>query len=78
MYRKRKQRKIHIWNQGCGSGSWQWKRWKRLIFCGSGSTLMKEVGSGSELGSESVEKELEAEAIFQNQAFPDFQTGYNR
>ena len=25
---------------------------------------MKEVGSGSELGSESVEKELEAEAIF--------------
>ena len=43
-----------------------WKRWKRLNFCGSGSrsTLMKEVGSGSELGSESVEKEPEAEAIF--------------
>ena len=34
-----------------------WKR-KRLIFCGSGSTLMKEVGS------ESVEKEPEADAIF--------------
>ena len=40
-----------------------WKR-KRLFFCGSGSTLVKEVGSGSELESESVEKELEAEAIF--------------
>ena len=40
-----------------------WKR-KRLIFFGSGSTLIKEVGSGSELGSESVEKELEAEAFF--------------
>ena len=48
-----------IGNQGCGSGSW---KWKRLIFYGSGSTLMKEVGS--ELGSESVEKEPEAEAIF--------------
>jgi len=31
---------------GCGSGSW-----KRLIFCGSRSTLKKEAGSGSELGS---------------------------
>ena len=44
-----------------------WKRKleaKRLIFCGSGSTLMKQVGSGSELGSESVEKELETEAVF--------------
>ena len=42
-----------------------WKR-KRLIFCGSGieSTLTEEVGSGSKLGSESVENELEAEAIF--------------
>ena len=38
---------------------------------------MKEVGSGSELGSESVEQEPEAEAIFQNQTLPDFQTGYN-
>ena len=46
-------------NQGCGSGSW-----KRLNFRGSGSTLMEEVGSGSEFGSESVEKEPEAEAIF--------------
>ena len=64
--------------QGCGSGSWKQKRWKRFIFCGSGSTLMKEVGSGSELGSESVEKEPEAEAFFQNQALPDFQPGYNR
>ena len=34
--------------------------WKRLNFCGSESTLMKE----GESGSESVEKELEAEAIF--------------
>jgi len=33
-------------NQGCGSRSW-----KRLYFCGSGSTLKKEAGSGSELGS---------------------------
>ena len=39
---------------------------------------MKKVGSGSELRSESVEKELEAEAFFRNQALPDFQTGYNR
>ena len=38
---------------------------------------MKEVGSGSELGSESVEKEPEAEAIFLNQALPDSQPGYN-
>ena len=47
-------------------GMWKRKRWKRLIFCGSGrgSTLIKEVGSGSKLGSESVEKELEAEAFF--------------
>ena len=42
-----------------------WKR-KQLIFCGSGSTLMKEGGSRSELGNESVEKELETEAFFQN------------
>ena len=35
---------------------------------------MKEVGSRNELGSESVEKELEAEAIFSNQALPDFLT----
>ena len=41
-------------NQGCGSGSWKRKRWKRLIFC----------VSGSELGSGSVEKKPEAEAIF--------------
>ena len=61
--------------QGCGSGSW-----KRLIFCGSGSTLMGEVGSGSELGSESVEKELEAEAIFSKSGASEFsnsETGYN-
>ena len=50
---------LKIGSQGCGSGSW-----KRLNFCGSGSTLIKEVGSRSELGSESVEKELEAEAFF--------------
>ena len=40
-----------------------WKR-KWLIFFGSGSTLMKEVGSGSKLSSKSVEKELEEETIF--------------
>ena len=55
---------LHSFYQGCGSGSRSWKRLKCLIFCGIGSALMKEVGSGSELGSESVEKELEAEAIF--------------
>ena len=33
-------------------------------FYESGSTLIKKVGSGSKLESESVEKELEAEAIF--------------
>ena len=53
-----------------------WKR-KRLIFCGSGSTLMEEVGSGSE----SVENELEAEAIFSKSGAPEFsnsETGYHR
>ena len=58
-------------NQGCGIGSW--KR-KRLIFCGSGSTLMKEVGYGSELGSETVEKEPEAEAIFFKSGASGFST----
>ena len=42
-----------------------WKR-KRLIFCGSGSTLMEQVGSESELGSKSFEKEPEAEAKISN------------
>ena len=42
--------------------------WKRLNFCGSGSTLMKEVGNGSE----SVEKELEAEVIFSNSSAAGF------
>ena len=60
-------------NQKCGSRSW-----KRLIFRGSGSTLMKEVGSGSKLGSESVEEELEAEAIFSKSGASAFQTGYKR
>ena len=32
----------------CGSESWKRKRWKRLNFCGSGSTLMKETGSRSD------------------------------
>jgi len=35
-----------IVNQGCESGSW-----KRLNFCGSGSTLNKEAGSGNKLRS---------------------------
>ena len=67
-------------NQGCGigSGSWKRKRRKQLIFCGSGSTLMKQVESGSELGSESFEKELEGKQFFQNQELLDFQPGYNR
>ena len=39
---------------------------------------MKEVGSGSELGSKREKKELEAEEIWQNQALPDFQTGFKR
>jgi len=33
--------------QGCGSRSWT-----RFNFCGSGSTLKKEAGSGSKLGSD--------------------------
>ena len=60
--------------QGCGSGSWKRKPWKRLIFCGSGSTFMKEVGSGSKLGSETVEKEPEAEAIFSKSGASRFST----
>ena len=55
-------------------GMWKQKCWKRLNFCGSGNTLMKEVGSGSELGSESVEKELEAEAIFSKSGASGFST----
>jgi len=43
--------------QGCASGSW-----KRLNFCGSGSTLKKEARSGSKLGSDYLYSELEAEA----------------
>ena len=39
---------------------------------------MKEVGSESELGSKSVEKELEAEAIFSKLGASGFSTGYNR
>ena len=54
------------------AGMWKWKRWKWLIFCGSGSTLIKEVGSGSELGSKSVEKELEAEAFFSKSGSSEF------
>jgi len=38
--------------------------WKRLNFCGSGSTLKKEAGSGSKLGSIRLFEEPEAEAIF--------------
>jgi len=33
----------------CGSGNW---KWKRLNFCGSGSILKKEAGSGSKLRSD--------------------------
>jgi len=33
------------------SEMWKRKQWKRLNFCGSGSTLKKEAGSGSELES---------------------------
>jgi len=33
-----------------------------LNFCGSGSTLKEEAGSGSKLGSDKVYMELEAEA----------------
>ena len=42
---------------------------------------MEEVGSGSELGSESVENELEAEAIFSKSGASEFansETGCNR
>jgi len=44
---------------GMWSGSW-----KRLNVCGSGSTLKKEAGSGSELGSILLFKEPKAEAFF--------------
>ena len=46
------------------AGMWKRKQWKWLIFCGSGSTLIKEDGSGSKLGSESIKNDLEAGAIF--------------
>jgi len=35
-----------------GAGMWKRKRLKRLNFCGSGSTLKKEAGSGSKLGND--------------------------
>jgi len=38
--------------------------WKRLNFCGSGSTLKKEAESGSKLGSICLFEEPEAEAFF--------------
>jgi len=38
--------------------------WKRLNFCGSGSTLKKEARSGSKLGSILLFEEPEAEAFF--------------
>jgi len=41
--------------QGCGSGSWKRKRWKRKHF---------EERSGSELGSIWLSEEPEAEALF--------------
>jgi len=56
----------------CGFSDWlrliellpgMWK-WKRLNFCGSGSTLKKEAGRGSKLGSIWLFKEPEAEAFF--------------
>ena len=53
-----------------------WKRQKQLIFGRSKSTLMKEVGNRSE----SVAKGAgtwKRKQFFQNQALPDFQTGYN-
>ena len=53
---------------------WKRKGWKRLIFRGSGSTLMKEVGSGSELESETVEKEPEVKAIFSKSGASGFST----
>jgi len=48
---------LHIRNRGCGS-------WKRLNFCGSGSTLKKEAGNGSNLGSVRLFEQPEAEAFF--------------
>ena len=51
--------------QECESESWKQKRWKRLNFCGSGSgsTLMKQTGSGSELGSVKFQEEQEEGAL---------------
>jgi len=37
---------------------------KRFNFCGSGSTLKKEAGSGSEFGSIQLFEEPEAKAFF--------------
>ena len=53
---------------------WKRKWWKWLIFSGNGSTLMKEDGSESELGSKSVEKEPEEEAIFPKSGASGFST----
>ena len=62
---KTKEVRAHAKSQLAASyGAGMWKR-KRLIFCGSGSrsTLMKEVGSGSELESIKLQEELEVEAL---------------
>jgi len=45
-------------------GMWKRKQWKRLNFCGSGSTLKKEDGNGSKLGSILFFEEPEAKAFF--------------
>jgi len=49
--------------------------WKRLNFCGRGSALKKEAGSGRKLGSDQLYTELEAEAkIFYCFYIPDLIT----
>jgi len=53
-----------IYKGGCGSRSWKRKRWKQLNLCGSGSTLKKETGSVSELGSICLFEEPEVEVFF--------------
>jgi len=53
--RKRTRKHLTFWGAGIGSifhKMWRRMWWKRLNFCGSGSTLKKEAGSGSKLRSD--------------------------
>ena len=63
--------------QGCRSGSWKQKRWKRLIFVEAEAVALwwKRL----EVEAKELKRSWKRKQFFQNQALPDFQTaGFNR